>query len=388
MRPIFSLLAIGFFAFAFVSFAKYSDGIILFRGFGYQVELSLTVFIILQIGLIIFLYFGLKILSFVLSSKRKVLAYLKSRQEQKEISRLKGAIKNLVAGETSILYEQVKKYIREGNAASKEMLLLGAKAAHIEGQYSDRDEYITLLEESDSNEVYLTKALMLIDEGRHHDALAALKKLQKRSVGSVRVELEALRIGRNWEQILPLVKVARKLNAMNEDDCHRFELEAILGQLANLNMSLPEAEKISKQAGKRIRSESSFVLSMSKALWSRGEAKSAQEMVENYLESSWDDALVKHYVQVSANDNLLALEKIEGWLVKQPHNPTLLMALGVMCRDRELWGKSESYLRASDALDASAEVAYELSELYKSTNRLQESRAQLELFAVRQVGSF
>lgn len=388
MRPIFSLLAIGFFAFAFVSFAKYSDGIILFRGFGYQVELSLTVFIILQIGLIIFLYFGLKILSFVLSSKRKVLAYLKSRQEQKEISRLKGAIKNLVAGETSILYEQVKKYIREGNAASKEMLLLGAKAAHIEGQYSDRDEYITLLEESDPNEVYLTKALMLIDEGRHHDALAALKKLQKRSVGSVRVELEALRIGRNWEQILPLVKVARKLNAMNEDDCHRFELEAILGQLANLNMSLPEAEKISKQAGKRIRSESSFVLSMSKALWSRGEAKSAQEMVENYLEFSWDDALVKHYVQVSANDNLLALEKIEGWLVKQPHNPTLLMALGVMCRDRELWGKSESYLRASDALDASAEVAYELSELYKSTNRLQESRAQLELFAVRQVGSF
>ena len=97
MRPIFSLLAIGFFAFAFVSFAKYSDGIILFRGFGYQVEFSLTVFIILQIGLIIFLYFGLKILSFVLSSKRKVLAYLKSRQEQKEISRLKGAIKNLVA---------------------------------------------------------------------------------------------------------------------------------------------------------------------------------------------------------------------------------------------------------------------------------------------------
>jgi len=230
--------------------------------------------------------------------------------------------------------------------------------------------------------------LMLIDEGRHHDALAALKKLQKRSVGSVRVELEALRIGRNWEQILPLVKVARKLNAMNEDDCHRIELEAILGQLANLNMSLSEAEKISKQAGKRIRSESSFVLSMSKALWSRGEAKSAQEMVENYLESSWDDALVKHYVQVSANDNLLALEKIEGWLVKQPHNPTLLMALGVMCRDRELWGKSESYLRASDALDASAEVAYELSELYKSMNRLQESRAQLELFAVRQVGSF
>jgi HemY protein len=185
-----------------------------------------------------------------------------------------------------------------------------------------------------------------------------------------------------------LIKVARKLNAMNSDACHRIELEAIVGQLANLNMSLPEVEQVSKQAGKRIRSEPSFVLSMSKALWSRGAAHAAQEIVENYLKSAWDDALVKHYVQISENHNLLALEKVEGWLVKQPHNPTLLMALGVMCRDRELWGKSESYLRASDALDASAEVAYELSELYKIMNRLQESRVQLELFAVRQVEKF
>jgi len=388
MRPIFSLLAIGFFAFAFVSFAKYSDGVILFRGFGYQVEFSFTVFIILQIGLIIFLYFGLKILSFVLSSKRKVLAYLKSRQEQKEVSRLRIWITNLVAGETSTLYQEAKKYIREGNAASKEMLLVAARAAHIEGEYSDRDTYVAQLEESEADDIYLTKALMLIDESRHHDALGVLHKIQKRSVGSVRAELAALKIGRNWDKVLPLIKVARKLNAMNPDACHRIELEAILGQLAKLDMSLPEIKQISKQASKRIRGEPSFVLSMSKALWSQGEAKSAQEMVENYLESAWDDALVKHYVQISENHNLLALEKVEGWLVKQPHNHMLLMALGVMCRDRELWGKSESYLRASDALNTSAEVAYELSELYKIMNRLQESRAQLELFAVRQVEKF
>jgi HemY protein len=388
MRPIISLLALGFFAFAFVSFAKYSDGVVLFTGFGYQVEFTLTVFIILQIALIIFLHISLKILSFVLSSKRNLLAYFKSRQEQKEISRLRIAITNLVAGETSTLYQEAKKYIREDNKVSKEMLLLAAKAAHIEGKYSDRDRYIAQLEESDANDIYLTKALMLIDEGRHHDALAALQKLQKRSVGSVRVELEALRIGRNWGQILPLIKVARKLNAMDDDDCHRIELEAIEGRLANLDISLLEVEQVSKYASKRIRREPSFVLLMSQALWSRGEVISAQKMVEEYLNSAWDDALVKHYVLISETKNLLALEAVEGWLIKQPRNPTLLMALGVMCRDQELWGKSESYFRASDALDASAEVAYELSKLYKIMNRMEESRAQLELFAVRQVVNF
>jgi HemY protein len=175
---------------------------------------------------------------------------------------------------------------------------------------------------------------------------------------------------------------------MNEDDCHRIELEAIEGRLANLDMSLREVEQVSKYASKRIRRESSFVLLMSQALWSRGEVISAQKMVEEYLNSAWDDALVKHYVLISETKNLLALEAVEGWLVKQPRNPTLLMALGVMCRDQELWGKSESYFRASDALDASAEVAYELSKLYKIMNRMEESRAQLELFAVRQVVNF
>ena len=53
--------------------------------------------------------------------------------------------------------------------------------------------------------------------------------------------------------------------------------------------------------------------------------------------------------------------------------------------ENELWGKSESYFRASNALEASVEVAYELSILYRRMNRLEESKVQLELFAARQV---
>ena len=69
MRSILSLVMVGFVAFACVSFAKNSDGLVLFRGFGYQVELSLTVFFVLQLLLIGFLYLGLKILSFIWGSK-------------------------------------------------------------------------------------------------------------------------------------------------------------------------------------------------------------------------------------------------------------------------------------------------------------------------------
>ncbi|MBA4740365.1 MAG: hypothetical protein H2061_04655 [Burkholderiales bacterium] len=389
MRSIFSLLAIGFFAFAFVSFAKYSDGIVLFRGFGYQVEFSLTVFVIFQIALIVFLYLSLRILSFVLSSKRRLLAYLKSRQGQREILKLRDAIKNLITAETSILYKQSKKDIQENTKVSKETLLIAAKAAHVEGYYSDRDSYITqLVELNEGDDVYLAQALMLIEEGRYHDTLAALHKMKKRSASSVRVELEASRLGRDWKQVLVLMKDIRKFDAISSDDCHRIELEAILGRLINRDMSLPEVKQVIKQASKRIRGEPSFVLTISKVFCSLGDTIAAQKIVEDYLHSAWDDDLVKHYAQVSVGQDSSALEKAEGWLVSQPRNPALLMGLGVMCRDRELWGKSESYFRACDALDASAEVAYELSKLFKMMNRLEESRVQLELFAVRQAMIF
>ena len=67
MRRLLSFVMIGFLAFACVSFAKHSDGLVLLRGFGYQVELSLAVFIVVQLVLIYFLYLGLKILSFIWS---------------------------------------------------------------------------------------------------------------------------------------------------------------------------------------------------------------------------------------------------------------------------------------------------------------------------------
>ncbi|MDC1311156.1 hypothetical protein N8Z26_01705 [Burkholderiales bacterium] len=384
MRSIASLIAIGFFAFAFVSFAKYSDGLVLFRGFGFEVEFSLTIFVIFQIAFIVFLYIGLKIVSFVLGSKRRVLIYLKTRQEKKEVLRLRVAVNKLVTLETASLYKEAKKNIRENVEVSKEMLLVAARAAHVERHYSDRDTYIAQLELNDGDDIWLAKALMLLDEGRHHDTLAVLQKIQKRNVSSVRAELEALRLGRNWKQVLLLIKDVRKLDAMSADDCHHVELDAILGLLADKDVLLTDAKRLLKEASKRVRGEARFVLAMSKAFFLRGETVSAQDIVEDYLNSNWDDALVKQYVRVSDSQNLSALEKMESWLVKQPRNPRLLMALGVMCRERELWGKSESYFRASDALNASAEVAYELSKLYSTMSRLEESKEQLELFAVRQ----
>ena len=103
------------------------------------------------------------------------------------------------------------------------------------------------------------------------------------------------------------------------------------------------------------------------------------------LDFSWDDDVLTLYVQISDSQGQEPLKNAERWLETQPRNAKLLIALGALCRDRELWGKSESYFRASEALFGSPEVAHELSNLYRIMGRSEESRRQLELYAERQV---
>ena len=119
--------------------------------------------------------------------------------------------------DTSSLYRETQKYIRSNSEISEEILLISARAAHAEAEYSARDECISQLEAIGGDEVFLAKALMLMDENRHHDALASLDQIKKKSAGSVKAQIRALRMGRNWEQVLLRMKDLKKFKAIKKD---------------------------------------------------------------------------------------------------------------------------------------------------------------------------
>jgi HemY protein len=385
MKSILSLLFIGCLAFAFVTFAKYSDGEVSVTGFNHQVELSLTVFVLLQLGLIVFSYLTIRIFSFIFSSKKRLTAFLQSRRSHKESLKLKEFIKKIITMDTSSLYRETQKYIRSNSEISEEILLISARAAHAESEYSARDECISQLEAIGGDEVFLAKALMLMDENRHHDALASLDQIKKKSAGSVKAQIRALRMGRNWEQVLLRMKDLKKFKAMDANAFHKVELESLLGVVTEPKTSLKTLIAIFKQSTKEIGQETKFVLAISEALSTHGEVSMAEGILVKQLDFSWDDDVLTLYVQISDSQGQEPLKNAERWLETQPRNAKLLIALGALCRDRELWGKSESYFRASEALFGSPEVAHELSNLYRIMGRSEESRRQLELYAERQV---
>ena len=84
-----------------------------------------------------------------------------------------------------------------------------------------------------------------------------------------------------------------------------------------------------------------------------GGCAEAHRIIEESLEESWDSTLLPLYVECLPRDARKHLERAEAWLKRNPGDPILLLALGLICMKQELWGKARSYLEASLSIEPS-----------------------------------
>jgi HemY protein len=74
-----------------------------------------------------------------------------------------------------------------------------------------------------------------------------------------------------------------------------------------------------------------------------------------------------------AGDARRHLERAESWLQQHPGDPGLLLALGRLCMQQELWGKARSYLEASLAVGPSHVAYVEFGRLLERIGQLGEA---------------
>jgi HemY protein len=64
-------------------------------------------------------------------------------------------------------------------------------------------------------------------------------------------------------------------------------------------------------------------------------------------------------------DALPRIERAEGWLQAQPRDAPLLLTLGRLCARQGLWGKAQSYLEASIAIEPTWSAQLALAQLHE-----------------------
>ena len=106
-------------------------------------------------------------------------------------------------------------------------------------------------------------------------------------------------------------------------------------------------------------------------------------MIEDFLDEQWDSSLVEAYGECEGGDVLARIAHAEKWLATHPRDAKLLLTLGRLCRRRQLWGKAQSYLEASLAVDASRAAHLELAGLLDSLDKPGEADRHYRVAALR-----
>ena len=101
-----------------------------------------------------------------------------------------------------------------------------------------------------------------------------------------------------------------------------------------------------------------------------GDCAAAHKIIEESLNKQWNSDLVKIYSDCLKGNVPRQIEYAEIWWLKfHPNDFNLLLALGKLCMQCELWGKAQNYLEASIVVKPSYEAHLMLALLNEKTSQ-------------------
>lgn len=257
--------------------------------------------------------------------------------------------------------------------------LLGARAAQRLRDFGKRDQWLERSRQGDGEwrvAQAMTKAELLLDERRFDEARSVLRELHAsgpRHVAGLFLMLRAEQGLSNWEEVLRIAGALEKHDAMPPEALDSIRVNA---RVALLSKGRPDSEGLLRQwesTPRPDRLRPRVAAAAARAFIQLGDCRRAHRIIEDALERNWDAALALLYGECVDRDALDRLERAEKWLRERPGEAELLLTLGRLCVQRELWGKAQSYLEASLATRPTQEAHVTLAKLHERLDRPDEA---------------
>lgn len=244
--------------------------------------------------------------------------------------------------------------------------LAAARSAQEQGELERRDRYLRKAQRampSAKMAVELSQAQLQIYSGQFEQALATLRHLQtlapKHPYVLKLLQRVYVQIG-DWEGLLPILPQLKKrkvLDISEFKELERVSYQGVMETAARLH-DLAFLKNLWDGFPKEIRKQAAHVACYARALLQHHGDEDAEYWVHHTLKKQWDDELVRIYGLIKTDKTAKQLSKAEHWLKSEPHNPYLLLTLGRLCIQNQLWGKARTYLENSIAY-------YPMPETYK-----------------------
>lgn len=394
MRTWFWTLLLLVVAVALAVVLRSHTGNVIFLVSPWRIELSLTLFVLLVLGIFIALYVGLRLLAWLLAIPDRMRVWRGQRAQARDHVLLERGWTELLEGRFSHAEKNLTKLLGQTRVESRRVLaaLSAARAAHGLGEFARRDQLLESAREHASGNTGLQEAIatvaadQLLDQGRARDALAVLTPLQDggaRHLHTMRLLLRAEAALDHHDRVFTLARGLMRRNALS-----KAEAENLIDRsgAARLRAATASGTEAWRQVWKDLKNEErvlpEIALAGATAFEAAGEPAEAARILEAAVPLHFTSSLVDAYARCDAEQVPRRLAKAEKWLQKRPTNADLLSALGMLCLNGQLWGQAERYLQRSLSLRNDARTHALLGSLYDRLDRSSDAVSHWRLATV------
>jgi len=331
----------------------------------------LAIVVVVGFGL---LYFLVRAFWHTLRLPSHVRAFRRRRREEAGHEATLGAIQALFEGRFVRAEKLASKAVDMG-ASPGLAGLLGARAAQRLRDFARRDQWLEQSRQGGAEwhvAQAMTRAELLLDERRYDEARSVLRVLHAsgpKHVAALFLMLRAEQGLANWEEVLRIASALEKHDAMSPEALDSVRVNA---RVALLSRAPQDKEGLQRQWDMTPRSDRvrpKVAGTAARVFMQLGDCRKAHRIIEDALERGWDADLALLYGECIDRDALERLERAEKWLKERPGETELLLTLGRLCVQRELWGKAQSYLEASLATRPTRDAHIALARLHERLGR-------------------
>lgn len=387
MRTLFWLLTLATLAIGVALLGRLTDGYVLWVMPPWRAEISLNLFVLLQLAALLAAYLLLRLIVNTLRLPKAVKAFRERRARQRKERVAAEALRSFWEGRYSHAVKTAEAVAGEkpgagetATAARGIATLTGLKAAHALRDPERIAVWRARAEDLDAAG-WRTVRLMAeirsaLDARDFATAQAALDQLGTKERRQIAAQRFALRLAQgkgDWAGMLRLARQLEKHKVLLPEQAQPLRLYAYHGmldalpddpaQLVRFWRDMPAADRLVTRLAQRT----------AWALAAAGQCAECAQVVEDYLDERWESVLLEPYAACQGGDVLGRIAHCEKWLHEHPQDAGLLLALGRLCMQQQLWGKAQSFLEASLAVTPNCAAHIELARLFDRLERTDEA---------------
>ncbi len=365
-------------------------GYVLFAYQGFRYQSGLWAFLGLLVVVVVLYYLIKWTLRLLLSSTRLANPWSRLHRNRRVRLASEQGMLDLAEGR----WARALRQLTRAAEADSQPLMYDLGAARAASKLGDHEQSDALLERALNKHpqaelaIALPHAELQRNRGDSDAALETLQAMRERHPGHHLVlrQLQRLYLQRqDWSALLGLLPELRKEKALPAAELDELERETWRGRLADAGLAgqghgetaLQPLTQAWQQLSASLRQEPELIATYVEQLRRLGAQEEAEEVLRSALKRGYDSRLARFYGVLRGADPARQLQTAELWLKQHPQDPALLLTLGRLSLQNQLWGKARDYFETSLKLERHPETCAELARLLAQLGELERSNQLL-----------